>query len=317
MHSYLFSANWRTVLVGRLAGVPLVITSVRNVDIHGRPMFVAFERMLSHLNDRVVANAEAVKDHVAVIHGIRRDRISVILNGVSLERVAAAAGRSDGPPTVLVVASLTPKKDHHTLLDAAALVCARLPDTRFVLVGDGPLRGELERRSEELGVSRNVEFGGELTDIGPALRQADLCALTSLKEGCSNFILESMLAGRPVVATDAGGNRELVEDGETGYVVALGDAEAVASRMVEILSDRELATRMGESGRRRAERLFNVDRMVSETMTLYESTLRERVPGLVEWSIARGAREPGSGAPASGAQGDASAEHVSEAEVGG
>jgi glycosyltransferase involved in cell wall biosynthesis len=111
-----------------------------------------------------------------------------------------------------------------------------------------------------------------------------------LKEGCSNFILESMMASKPVVATDAGGNRELIEHGVTGYVVPLGDADAVAGHVTALLSDRELAAAMGERGRRRAESLFSVDRMVAETVALYEDTLESRVHGLVAWSRARADR---------------------------
>ncbi|MBD3347912.1 MAG: glycosyltransferase [Candidatus Eisenbacteria bacterium] len=298
IHSYLFSANWRTLLVGRLARVPLVITSVRNVDIHGMFAFTLFERALSRLNDRVVANAQAVKDYVAGAHWIPRDRINVIMNGVAFERVeseadvasAREAGDAPGRPTVLAVASLTPKKDHATLLRAASAVAREVPDVLFVLVGGGRLREKLEREAADLGISRNVAFRGELSDVAPALREADVCALTSLKEGCSNFIMESMLAGRPVVATDAGGNRELVEDGVTGYVVPLRDDAAVAKRIVELLADPSSARGMGARGRERARRLFGVQRMVDETVRLYEAVLNARVPGLVAWSLARAAR---------------------------
>jgi len=312
MHSYLFSANWRTVLVGRLAKVPLVVTSVRNVDIHGTPLFLLVERLLSGLNDTVVANAEAVKDYVAGAHWIDRDTIRVILNGVATERVRSregaadrerdadvgrdaeldGKGSSDGQerPTVLVVASLTPKKDHATLLRAAVSVSRALPDVRFKLVGDGPLRGTLERQVAEAGISDNVVFAGELRELSGAFREADVCALTSLKEGCSNFILEAMLAARPVVATDAGGNRELVEDGVTGHIVPLGDSDAVARRLVELLSDPKLAREAGEAGRKRAESLFGVERMVDQTVGLYEEKLAARVPGLIEWSHARSDR---------------------------
>lgn len=296
LHSYLFSANWRTVLVGRVMRVPLVVTSVRNVDIHSAPVLVWFERLLSGLNDVVIANAEAVKDYVAREHWMRPSRIRVVLNGVAPER---AAGLTDGPgggrqggaaPTVLIVASLTPKKDHATFLSAAAIVSRRLPEARFLIVGDGPLRGTLEERCRELGLCGRVEFRGETSEIGRALAESDVCVLTSLKEGCSNFILESMLAGRPVVATDAGGNRELVDDGATGYIVPIGNADAVASRVVEILTDAERGCRMGVSGRSRALDRFSVGRMVEDTIVVYEETLRRRVGGLVEWAYARAAR---------------------------
>lgn len=323
MHSYLFSANWRTVLVGRLARVPLVITSVRNVDIHGVFAFTLVERVLSGLNDRVIANAQAVKDYVARTHWIPPEKISVILNGVASERLSSAAhsdgtgsGRAvpEGPvgpqerpagvrsspedgraaperrPTVLIVASLTPKKDHSTFLSAAASVNRLAPEARFIVVGDGPLRGELGRLTEELGIASSVEFRGETSDIASTLDEADVCVLTSLKEGCSNFILESMLAGKPVVATDAGGNRELIESGVTGYIVPIGDVRGVASRIAGLLSNPTLRLSMGAKGRERATTEFSIERMVERTVSLYEDTLRERVSGLVDWAYARASR---------------------------
>jgi glycosyltransferase involved in cell wall biosynthesis len=293
VHSYLFSASWRTLLVGRLAQVPLVITSVRNVDIHGGTRsHILLERALAPLNDLVIANAQAVKDHVTDVHRIASDKIRVIHNGVAVSRVKAneTGAPHRGAPTVLIVASLTPKKDHATFLSAAALVHDRMPESRFIIVGDGPLKGELVRRSEELGLSGAIDFRGELEDVGAVLAEADVCALTSIKEGCSNFILESMLAGKPVVATDAGGNRELVVTGETGYIVRIGDASGVADRVCELLEDPKLARDMGERGRERVRSEFSIARMVEQTVDLYDRTLEERVEGLVEWSRARAAR---------------------------
>ncbi len=296
IHSYLFSANWRTLLVGRIMRVPLVITSVRNVDIHSRSAFLWAERLLSGLNDLVIANAEAVKEYVSREHWIRESRIKVVMNGVAAGRVAQLTsstedGHADGTaPMVLMVASLTPKKDHVTFLKAAAEVSRRVPEARFVVVGGGPLRGALERLARELGLEDRVEFRGETHDVAGALAEADVCVLTSLKEGCSNFVLESMLVGRPVVATDAGGNRELVDDGRTGYIVPVGDAPAVAARIVELLGDPSLARSMGDAGRESALRKFTVERMVDDTIALYEETLRRRLPGLIEWSHARAAR---------------------------
>ncbi|MFH1502392.1 MAG: glycosyltransferase [Candidatus Eisenbacteria bacterium] len=306
LHSYLFSANWRSVLVGRLARVPLVITSVRNVDIHGASALTLIERLLAGLNDRVVANAEAVKEYVSRAHGINPDKIVVVRNGVSTDRVLSlatdAAPRNGAPLTVLIVASLTPKKDHATFISAAAAVESRMPGVRFIVVGDGPLKGELERRADEVGLAGSIEFRGEVGDVGRVFAEADVCVLTSLKEGCSNFILEAMFAGKPVVATDAGGNRELVRDGDTGFIVPVGDGEGVAARLLEILSSSQLRRRMGERGRERALENFTVGRMVDETVRLYETTLRERVGGLVDWAYARAARldRDASAVPAAG-----------------
>lgn len=300
LHTYLFSAGWRGLLVARLTRVPVAISSARNVDIHGSFLLTAFERLLAHITDLVIANAESVKEYVSRAHGIAAAKIHVIYNGISMDRIArgvasAAAGiASDrwgvGLRTVAMIASLTPKKDHETFLSAARIVRNQLPETRFLVVGDGALRARLEARVREMGLEESVIFTGEIDDAAALLAAVDVSVLTSLKEGCSNTVLESMAAGKPVVATRVGGTPELVDDGVTGFVAPAGDAEGIARRVIELLSDPDLRRRMGDAGRARAWERFGAERMVEETTELYLSILRERVRGLVEWVEATEAR---------------------------
>ena len=295
LHSYLFSANWRSLLAGRLMRVPLIISSVRNVDIHSSSVMVVIEWVLSGLTDRVIANAVAVKDHVSRRHLIPAEKIHVVYNGVSLARVngraSAGAEASGRGGRVAMIASLTPKKDHGTFLEAVRLITKDAPDARFRIVGDGTLRDELARRVMSMGLSDVVELTGARDDIGALLSEIDVSVLTSLKEGCSNVVLESMAAGRPLVVTDVGGNRELVEDGVTGYLVPPGDAAGIASRVLKLLRDPGLGRRMGETGRARVRSRFTAGRMVDDTVAFYLSVLRERTPGLEEWVRLATARE--------------------------
>jgi len=297
IHSYLFSGNWRGLLAGRLTRVPLIVSSVRNVDIHGRLWMNLLERALACFVDRMIANAEAVKDYVTRAHWVARERVHVVHNGVSPERSSPAgapatpvAERGDGP-TVVMVASLTKKKSPFTFLDAAVLVRERVPDARFLVVGDGPLRGELEERASLLGLSDAVTFAGETHDTPAVLAAADVSVLTSVKEGCSNVVLESMAAACPIVATAVGGNPELIVEGVTGFLVPTGDAAAVADRVARILTDGALGRRMGEAARERAMSTFGVERMVARTVEIYTTLLAGRVPGLIQWVDATAARE--------------------------
>ena len=306
LHSYLFSANWRCLIAGRLARVPLIISSVRNVDIHVRSSKVVFEWILAGLTDRVIANAEAVKKHVSVRHLVPAEKIHVIYNGVGLERaegrandgdvteaggVPAAAVAPDRGGRVAMIASLTRKKDHGTFIEAARLIAREAPDARFRIVGDGPLHHELDALVTSMGLSDVVELTGARDDIGAILSEADVSVLTSLKEGCSNVVLESMAAARPVVVTDVGGNGELVEDGVTGYLVPAGDAAGIARRVLELLKDPDLRRRMGVEGRVRARARFTAGRMVDDTVAFYLSVLKERVPGLEAWARVNSERE--------------------------
>lgn len=307
LHSYLFSANWRGLIAGRLARVPLVISSVRNVDIHSRSASVAIEWLMAGLTDRVIANAGAVKDHVSRRHLIPPEKIQVIYNGVAFDRAegrvnhggtpesggaAAGPGASGRGGLVAMIASLTRKKDHGTFLEAVRLIVKDEPDTRFQLVGGGPLSDELEARVAAMGLADVVELTGGLDDIGGILSEIDVSVLTSLKEGCSNVVLESMVASRPVVVTDVGGNRELVEDGVTGYLVPVGDAAGIAGRVLELLRNPDLRRTMGDAARARAETRYTVGRMVEDTVGFYLSVLEERAAGLEAWVRVASEREP-------------------------
>ncbi|MCK4681202.1 glycosyltransferase, partial [bacterium] len=317
LHSYLFSANWRSLLVGRLMRVPLIISSVRNVDIHVKSATIAIEWALAGLTDRVIANAGAVKDHVAHRHLIPAEKIHVVYNGVSLARANGRRESEGGPgnagdpgvagaheigevpaterasagPCVAMIASLTPKKDHGTFLEAVKLMTKDAPEVRFRIVGEGALRDKLADRVTSMGLTGVVELTGARDDIGALLSEIDVSVLTSLKEGCSNVVLESMAAGCPLVVTDVGGNRELIEDGVTGYLVPPGDAAGIARRVLELLQDPGLRRRMGEAGRACVRSGFTVGRMVDDTVAFYLSVLKERVPGLEEWVRRTAGRE--------------------------
>jgi len=317
LHSYLFSANWRSLLAGRLMRVPLIISSVRNVDIHSRSATVAIEWALAGFTDRVIANAGAVKDHVSRRHLIPAEKIHVVYNGVSLarangqgegevgitgghedetgagaapgaERASACADASGRGGCVAMIASLTSKKDHGTFLEAVKLITKDAPEARFRIVGGGPLHDELVRRVTSMGLSDVVQLTG---DIGALLSEIDVSVLTSLKEGCSNVVLESMAAGCPLVVTDVGGNRELIENGVAGYLVPSRDAAGIARHVLELLRDPDLRRRMGEAGRVRVRSRFTAGRMVDDTVAFYLSVLKKRAPGLEKWARLTAGRE--------------------------
>jgi len=131
----------------------------------------------------------------------------------------------------------------------------------------------LARQAAALGIGSAVKFLGQRGDAPELLAASDLSVLASHEEGFSNVILESMAGGLPVVATDVGGNREAVVDGETGWLVPMRNPEALASRIVDLLKDPSRARDWGEKGRARVKELFTVERMVNAHLTLYESAL--------------------------------------------
>lgn len=258
----------------RMAGVPVVISSRRNLGYSCNVKEKLLLKLANRYPTRWLANCQAVAERIAHLEGLPVDRFDVIYNGVPLLE-SGSSSNSAQQFDVVMVANLRPIKAVDVLLRAAASVVAQRPDTRFAILGDGPLRPELTLLAEELKLRKAVTFAGSQSDITPWLMGANVAVLTSQSEGCSNAILEYMNASLPVVATSVGGNPELVADGETGYLAALNDPQAVADKLLDLLNDSDKARRMGESGRKRVEQLFSLERMISQHQEYYQRLLAD------------------------------------------
>jgi len=293
-HTYNFYPNVFAILPARLAGVSRVVASIRDTGVYQSPMQQRVQRQLCGLADCVVVNAEAVRRWL-VADGFRPERIVVIPNGVDLARFPPAAPRPGlrgelnlppEAPVLAVLSRLTRLKGFEQFLEAAALVSARFPAARFMIVGDRSIlrdgavvgdaqyRAELQSLADRLGIGDRLVFTGYRMDVPAVLAEVSVSVLPSLSEGLSNAVLESMAAGVPVVATRVGGTPEAVEDGVTGLLVPPRDPGALARAMCALLENRDLAERIGRAGRERIAARFSLERMVAETERLYERLAR-------------------------------------------
>ena len=252
------------------AGAPLVAT--RRVDFRLRGLA---SRWKHRSCARVVAVSQAIANVLAG-DGLLAPRVRIVYEGVP-DRPAQPGGRAalaalgvpPDAPVVGNVAALTDHKDHATLLDAAVLVTARLPATRFVIVGEGALRKRLEAQARASGLDGRVIFTGFRSDLDCLLPAFTVFCLSSHMEGLGTSVLDAMAFARPVVATAAGGIPEAVADGRTGRIVPIRDAHALAGALVELLLDPARGEALGAAGRSRFEEEFTADRMVERTLAVY------------------------------------------------
>jgi glycosyltransferase involved in cell wall biosynthesis len=288
---FMTPAIFFSIIPAIICGTPVKIITERSGPGRrkGTPlryrMYLYAEDFLARFVDWAVTNSEAGKRYL-VERGVDPMRIKVIYNGVNLRRLNAAEekvyeirhrlGVPPGGKMVGMVATLFPVKNHALFLSAAARICRLIPDTRFALVGDGPLRTHLESMSNDLGLGSRVIFFGDQRDVGAYLAAFDIAVLTSDTEGCSNFLLEAMALGKPIVATDVGGNRELVYQGESGVLVPPRDGEALAYEIINLLRNPTLARSMGQAGKEKVTTRFSVENMVSQYESLYEDALMEK-----------------------------------------
>ena len=223
--------------------------------------------------------------------GVPATRIARIHNGVDVQRFALAGGARQPPPgcpftdsalfVVGTVGRMQTVKAQPLLAQAFVRALAVQPHLRdrlrLVMVGDGPLRAEAQAVLDAAGVGHLAWLPGERADVPDVMRGLDCFALPSLAEGISNTILEAMASGLPVLATDVGGNAELVVAGQTGRLVPAGDVEALAAGLAGMAGDAAGAQAMGRAGRERAERHFSLPAMVAAYKALYDRLLAERL----------------------------------------
>lgn len=226
--------------------------------------------------DYFLATSGTIADRL-VSAGISRGRIAVVSPGVDVERVERTLAAHihaefflpTHAPIVGNVAALVPGKGHHDLIDAATRVIREVPDARFVIAGDGELRGALERQIRDKHLERHVFLAGFRTDIIELTKGFDVYVSSALHEAASMAILDAMAASKAVVAAEAGSVRDLIVDGETGYVVPPKDDAAMAARIVMLLRDAAKRRRMGDAAGARARARFTLERMVNETAEAY------------------------------------------------
>jgi glycosyltransferase involved in cell wall biosynthesis len=278
IHTNGLISSFYTLPLARLLGIPLINGSIRNAFDRGDLRW-RVERLLARMSDYRVANSFA---------GLRsrgfapsEARNVVIYNGFDFGRVASFATteiprRDPGHgllKTVGMVAEFNRFKDYPTFIQTARRLSTKRSDVRFLAVGSGqtlPAGKELAA-----GVDA-ITFLGEQKNVEPIVAAFDIGVLATFTEGISNSIMEYMAFRKPVVATDGGGTRELVVDGETGFLVPPKQPDVLAARIDYLLDHPDIARQMGEAGEARLRRKFSTDTMVDQTIRLYERAVAER-----------------------------------------
>lgn len=257
----------------QLVKPPLV--AARRVDFHLRGS--SLSRWKYRQVDCFLCASEAIRQ-MLIGDGVPAARAVTVHEGIDLGRVDAAPPANlhedlwlpHQAPIVGNVAALVAHKGQRHLIEAARLVLPQVPDARFVIAGEGELRPVLERQIKDHHLEKHVLLAGFRPDVLSLHKAFDIFVMSSVTEGLGTSLLDAMAAGKPVVATRAGGIPEVVIDGETGFLVPPRDHDAMAGTIVKLLKDDALRHRMGKAGRARVQSIFSAERMVQETLRVYE-----------------------------------------------
>jgi glycosyltransferase involved in cell wall biosynthesis len=289
IHTHLLAADIMGRMAGWLTGRPVVSTIHNNrTDLDEEPRRRQWmERWTARLMARrLVVVSELLRDEIRTWFGLAPDRVITIANGVdtarfhrdsSFDRTAVRRALTGGDyPLITNVARLVPQKAQHHLLEAARIVLATAPDVRFVLLGDGPLRADLEAQAAALGISDKVIFAGFRPDVPDVLAASDVFVLSSLWEGMPVALLEAMAAGCTAVATDVGGVAQVLQNEVTGLLVPPGDPAALAAALLRCITDPAYARQLGAAGQAWTTQEYGMRAWVGKWETLYLQELRRK-----------------------------------------
>lgn len=294
LHSHLFWSSLFASPIGWLCRVPVIVETphVRELWRKGPVKGSYFiDRCVSRFVTRYIAVSEANAGYLASVKGIPARKIQTIYFGCDLARfdperpappgMRAELGFGETDVVVVAIARLELQKGHAVLLEAMRMARQTVPQLRLVCVGEGCLRGELEERSAALGLRESVRFVGFRSNVADWLALADILALPSFYEGLPLIAIESLAAGRPVVATAVDGTPEVVLDGKYGLLASPGDAAALAKALRDLACDAGLRRRMGAAGRESVRKKFTEDRFIADMEEFY----------MREWREAKGGRD--------------------------
>lgn len=289
VHAHQYTSFFQALVARRLGRRPPIVFTEHGRHVPDLPSWKRglFNRAMLGRSDRVVGVGQSVRDALICIEGLPASRVSVIYNGIPLQRFRhdksraeafrtshrSLAGVSDSDFVLIQVARLDYLKDHITAINTVREMVERGRPVRLLLVGEGPRRPEIEDHIASLQLQEHVTLLGERRDVGELLPMADALLLTSINEGIPLTVIEAMAAGLPVVATHVGGLPEIVDDGVTGFLAPAKDPVALADRIECLMESPELRQHFGERGQTEATRRFSIEAMHQGYCRLYEELL--------------------------------------------
>ena len=272
-------------IVAKLAGVPVVISSIRSIDPWRRWWHVWLDRLTSPFVDCFISNSQAGKEVTVRREKYAPERIEVVYSGLPRRTIPFAKRQEirrdigvppDAYPVVGILANLREMKGHRDVIHALPTILTNWPRTIFLFAGRDDSGGAIRALAEETGVARAIRFLGYVEDTPRLLAAMDIFMLPSHWEGLPASILEAMHAGLPIITTRVGGIPELVRDGVEAILIPPANPEAIAQAVCKLAEDPAVARRLGENAQKRAEEVFSVEAMVGKITEIYESFLRKK-----------------------------------------
>lgn len=282
VHSHSWGTLCEGIVGAKIASVPNIIHGEHGT-IQQKNRNIIIQKLCWRLVDQVLAVSDAHRDNLAKTINFPPKKILTLMNGVDISRFSESSSikqqiRDDLQITeesvvIGTIGRLVPVKNQKMLIMAFAKLVPVFSNIRLIIVGDGPLMGELVELSKTLDVGNRIKFLGQRSDVPQLFCAMDIFSLISDSEGMSNTILEAMSSSLPVVATNTGGNPGLVNNDLTGMLVPVGNVEELADKLARLIEDSPKRIAMGKAGRKKIEEQYSLEKMVCRYEELYETII--------------------------------------------
>lgn len=282
VHAHLYESGIWGRLMGKLAGVPVLMTTEHCVKFPKR-RYLLLEILVNRFTQKMIAVSEEIRQIKIKDQGIPPQKVITIPNAVNIERFTALKTRDpvrmqlgiDGSsPLIGTVGRLVPEKRIDYLLEAADIVVGKVPNARFLIIGDGPLRQELENQARHLNqASECVQFLGSRHDVPALLSALDIFVLSSESEGLPVALLEAMAASKPIVATRVGGIPQVIEDRVDGLLISPHDPKGLAEAIFTLINDSDISESLAREAYRTVEESYSTKTVCRKIIELYDHSL--------------------------------------------
>ncbi len=295
IHTHNMLADRRGCVAGWLGRVPIVVTTIHtlmNTDRFGEQKrgtsIWQYNFLLKHVPKKIIALSEEVKRHTRKELNLEDDRISLIHNASDLSRLNKSVNKQEKKRefgidedccVVGTVGRLVELKGYPYFIKAASLILQKFPEKlKFLIVGDGYMSDELRNLAKGLGIADKIIFAGQRRDVPEILHIFDVFVLPSYYEGLPRSIIEAQACGVAVVATNVGGTPEVVINDKTGILVPPKDEKAIAKAVIDLLTNKDKAEKMGNAGKEWVQKQFDAPVFIRKTEDLFEDLIRKHIP---------------------------------------
>lgn len=282
IQTHLYEASLVGLLAGRFAGTPIKVLTRHHLDqalLIGKRLPIFIDKWEARTADHIVTLGGAVKEHLVTREGVPAGKINVVYQGFDFDRFSATEdernrirnefGIGDGEFLIGTFGNFFPTKGHRFLLDAVSVLIERYSNIRLFFVGGGGEQAGLAEYVAKAGLGDRVIFAGFRNDVAACMKTCDLVVHPSLSEAFCQVLIETMSVGTPLISTDVGGAREVIEHGVTGTLVPAADSDALMQAVETAINDPARSAAMAEAGQRFVRCTFTLERMIDEQYELY------------------------------------------------